>query len=474
MKNSVARNYFYNTSYQVLTLLTPLITTPYLARVLGAEGIGIYSYTTSIVSYFVLFASLGVANYAQREIAYHQNNRYEQSRIFFEVVAIQALLVGLSLLSYYLIISEWATDRYVYWVQALNILFVLFDISWFFQGLEEFGKIVIRNCIVRLLNIACIFLFIHDASDLLLYIALAGGMNVLAGISIWLYLPQYLVVVKWRDIKLFRNFKTILQLFLPQIAIQIYTVLDKTMIGVITHSMLQNGYYEQSQKIIRMVLMIVTSLGPVMIPRIAALHSQRDYERIDFYIMRSYRFVWMLGLPMMILLILLIDGVIPWFFGPGYEDVGILVKIFTGLLLAIGINNVTGVQYLIPVGQQNIFTMTVVVGAILNFGLNLLLIPTFAAVGAAMASLIQFYFVRDRFSLKKVLLISKNYLVAGLIMGGVVEILAHLFWSAPVFLDTTILSFVGLLAYASVLYLLKDTFFMEYSGKISRKARGRA
>ncbi|MBQ5845794.1 MAG: flippase, partial [Selenomonadaceae bacterium] len=368
-------------------MVTPFITTPYISRVLGPDGVGTYSYTTSIVAYFILLASLGIASYAQREIAFHQEDVHAQSRIFYEVVGIRAITVSISLLSYYLIISHCdVEDKVIYWVQAINILVVLFDISWFFQGLEEFGKIVLRNFVIRILSIAGIFLLIHDASDLLLYIGLMAVMNFLGAVSIWLYLPKYLVRVARNEINPFRNFVVIVQMFLPQIAIQIYTVFDKNMIGILTGSAFENGYYEQAEKIVKIGLMLVTSLGPVMLPRIASAYAHNDMEAIHHYIMRSYRFVWMIGLPMMFVTIGLIDTAVPWFFGPGYEKVGLLVKIFSGLLLAIGINNVTGVQYLISVNKQNTFTLTVLLGAIINFCLNMILIPSMESTGAAIAS----------------------------------------------------------------------------------------
>ena len=252
MKKSISKNYIYNVSYQILLLVTPFITTPYISRVLGPDGVGTYSYTTSIVAYFILLASLGIANYAQREIAYHQDDVHAQSRIFYEVVGIRAITVGISLLSYYLIISHCnVEDQVIYWVQAINIIVVLFDISWFFQGLEEFGKIVLRNFVVRILNIAGIFLLIHDASDLLLYIGMMAVMNLLGAVSIWFYLPKYLVPVARNEINPFRNFLVIIQLFLPQIAIQVYTVFDKTMIGILTGSAFEMATMSRRKRLSR-------------------------------------------------------------------------------------------------------------------------------------------------------------------------------------------------------------------------------
>ena len=481
MKNSVLRNYIYNLSYQILTLITPFITTPYLSRVLGPDGIGLYSYTTSIVSYFILLASMGVSDYAQREIAYHQNDRYIQSRTFFEVLGIRNVLVVISLVSYYLFLTQVESDHTIYWIQAINIIAVLFDITWFFQGLEEFGKIVARNFLVRIVNIVAIFVFIHNPSDLNLYIFLIGFMNVVSGLSIWLYLPKYLVHVERKDIRPFRNFLIIIQFFLPQIAIQIYTVLDKTMIGVITASPAQNGYYEQAEKIVKMTLMVVTSLGTVMIPRIASSYANGDIAMIRHYIMRSYRFVWLVALPMMFGLIGIIDQVIPWFFGPGYGPVGILVKVFSGLLLAIGINNVTGVQFLIPINKQNIFTLTVLIGAVLNFVLNLVLIPIFMSLGAAIASvtaetviaLVQFHFVKEYFSLIDVLSISIKYFLCSLIMFFVLEIVQFLMGYPSSILSTMSLVLIGCIIYGILLFIWKDSFFLETMEKILGKVRAK-
>lgn len=481
MKKSISKNYIYNLSYQILTVITPFITTPYISRVLGADGIGIYSYTTSIVSYFILLASLGVASYAQREIAYNQGNRYVQSRIFYEVFGIRLLTVIVSLLSYYIIITGFEKEyQLIYYVQALNIFAVLFDISWFFQGLEDFGRIVFRNFIIRIFNIAGIFLFIHSESDLLLYIGLMSVTNLMGGISIWLYLPKYIVHVKRTDINIFRNLNIILQLFLPQMAIQVYTVLDKTMIGVLTGMAFENGYYEQAEKIIKILLMLVTSLGTVVMPRIAAAYAHGDKEAIKSYIMRSYRFVWMIGLPIMFAAIGLIDTAVPWFFGTGYEKVGVLVKILSGLLLAIGINNVTGVQYLISVNKQNIFTFTVLAGAMVNFFMNMVLIPHIASVGAAIASVtaesviafLQFYYVREYFSFVKVMSLSGRYLVSSIIMFGVLKLLSAVYYEETI-VHSIILGGAAIFVYCGLLIIFKDEYFTKFLQKLLGKVRGR-
>lgn len=475
MSKSVSKNYIYNVSYQLLLLITPFITTPYLSRVLEPAGIGTYSYTYSIVSYFILLASLGVADYAQREIAYQQDDPHLQSRTFYEVNCIRFLLVGLSLCVYYFVVSSFAGDHLIYWYQSLNIIAVLFDISWFFQGLEEFGKIVLRNFIIKFASIILIFVLIHEPTDLNKYVCLIGMMNVLSGLSIWLYLPKYLVAVPRKEIKPFRNFSIIIQMFLPQIAIQIYTVLDKTMIGVMTGSPLENGYYEQAEKVVKMSLTIVTSLGTVMLPRIAYAYAHKNYETIRTSMMRSYRFVWFLTVPMFCGFIAISNNFVPWFFGPGYDKVVPLMQILSGLVIAIGLSNVTGIQYMLPTNQQNKLTLTVICGAIVNFALNLFLIPMMQSVGAAVASLIaeitvtavQFYVVRNAFSIFEIGKLSIKYLFSGLIMFAVTCPLS--IYLGPSIVHTFITIAAGGLIYIGILLLTKDSMLYMFISKVQEK-----
>lgn len=475
MAKSIAKNYIYNTAYQILALIAPFITTPYLARVLGPENIGIYSYTYSVANYFILLASFGVASYAQREIAYYQDNKHQQSRIFFEISILRLILVLISLFLYYLVVSYYATDTTIYWIQALNILAVLFDISWFFQGLEEFGKIVFRNVIVKVLNIASIFLLIKSSDDLLLYIFLLGSLNVLSGILIWGYLPSYLEKVSKSEINPFRNFIVIVQMFLPVIAIQVYTILDKTMIGVMTQSPLENGYYEQAEKIVRIALTFVTSLGTVMLPRIAYAYAHQQYNEIKDYMMKSYQFTWFISIPMMLGMISIADFFVPWFFGPGYDKVIPLLKIFSVLFIAVGLAFVTGVQYLIPTNRQNQYTISVTCGAVLNFFINLAVIPSLMSVGAAIASiiaevtgmLIQFYFVRQEFSLWKIFYCSKIYWISGLIM-YICIILLKSQLTINIF-NTFLLIGIGSTIYIAILYYRKDEMVTLFLKKIKGK-----
>lgn len=468
-KKSIKRNYIYNLSYQILTLITPLITTPYIARVLRPDGVGIVSYTNSVVTYFVLLAALGTTDYGQREIAYRQDDLRERTRMFWEVFLLRTMTSLLSLIVFFFF-TVGSDERLIYLLQAVNIINVIFDITWFFQGMEEFGKTVGRNIVARILNLILIFAFVKTAADIPFYIGSIVFSTLLGHMLLWISLPQYICRISLLEIRPFRNMKGILLLFLPQIAIQVSAVMDKTMLGLITGSDFENGYYEQADRIEKICLTLVSSLGIVMIPRISYVIAKKQKELVEYYVYRAYRFVWFLALPMTIGLIAIADQFVPWFFGDGYDKTIILIRIFSLLLCVVGISSVTGVQYFVPAGKQKEYTISVLLGMLVNFTLNLLLIPHFLSIGAAVATVVgevivsasQLCMVRKRFSVVRVLASSKKYIIATLIMGAAVLFVKP--WAGNGSIGTVILIGSGGLAYFAVLWFMKDEMMREIIG----------
>ncbi len=474
MRKSIKKNYLYNLFNQLLIILIPFITIPYLSRVLNADGIGTYSYIHSIVSYFTLFAILGVTTYGQREISYVQNDLKQRSIVFWETKLFQ-IVTSIVALIVYVVFSLFQEQRLLYLVFAFNILAVTVDVSWLFSGLEEFGKIVVRNAIFKLANLIFIFVFVKTKDDVFIYCFGMCFFEFFSNVSLWGYLPKYVQKVNIRDLHPFRNYKVILSLFVPTIAIQIYTVLDKTMIGLITQSAFENGYYEQAIRVSKIVLTFVTALGTVMIPRIGSLFSEGDKDAVEAAMYRGYRFVWFLGIPLCFGLIGISTNFVPWFYGDGYDKVISLLSILSFLILAIGINNVTGMQYLIPTKRQNTFTFTVIIGALVNFLLNFILIRYFQSAGAAVASVaaestiavVQLIIVRKELEWKKILLSGWKYAIAGGIMLTAVKLFALRL--SPSIINTILLSLMGAFIYAIILLILKDSFFMNNSKSVISK-----
>lgn len=478
MQKSIKKNYIFNTAYQILTLITPLITTPYVSRIFGADGIGIYSFTDSVTAYFVLVATMGITTYGQREISYLQEAREKRTRLFWNTKALEWITSGLSL-SVFFIFAIFSNNSTIFLILSMNILAVTFDVTWLFQGMEEFGVITTRNIIFKFLNIAFIFTFVKEKSDLAIYVAGIAGFALLSNLSLWTRLYNYIDKPRWNDIQPFQNFKVVLSLFIPTIAIQIYTVLDKTMIGIITNDSYQNGYYEQAIKISRMALTLVTSLGTVMIPRIGHHYGSGEIVIVKKLMYRSYNFVWFLGIPLCFGLIGIATNFVPWFFGSGYDEVVSLLYVLSFIILSIGINNVTGMQYLIPTGRQGIFTKTVVAGAVINFIMNIILIPTFKANGAAFASvmaetaiaIIQLAYVRKDLRYSEILKPLPKYLVAGGSM------LALIFWMStkltPSVIHTAVLVFSGAFIYIILLLTLRDSFLVENINIVLTKVKNK-
>ena len=423
-KKSIKKNYIYNLMYQVLAIVVPLITTPYLSRVLGAERIGIYSYTLSITTYFILFGSLGVAMYGQREIAFVQNDKEKRSKIFFEVFIMKATTMIISMLIFFLVFCMHGNYQFYYRILILEIIANLIDISWFFQGIEEFKKTVIRNSLVKITSVICIFLFIKSKEDLLWYFVIYVLSTFLGNASLWISLPKHICKVKRSDLKPFKHLKPTLGLFVPQIAIQLYTVLDKTMIGTIVTDKTEVGYYEQAQKIVKLLLTIATSLGTVMVPRMASTFASGDTEKLKEYMDKSFRFILMLVFPFMFGIISVSNKFVPVFYGPGYDKVVYLICMISPILLAIGLSNVIGTQYLIPTKRQKEFTISVTCGAIVNFILNLIFINIWQSIGASIATVVaemavtgvQFYLVRKDIKFTDVLKKMKTYFIASIVM----------------------------------------------------------
>ena len=465
MAKSIKKNYLYNIIYQVIQLITPLVVTPYLSRVLGAEGIGKVSYAESIVSYFTLFAILGISLFGQREISYAQDSVEKRTVTFWNIKSLE-FITSFTAIAFYIVFALLQKDNLIYFVFIFNIVAVFFDITWFFQGMEEFGIIVLRNIIIKFLSISFIFLFVKNSSDFITYAFGLSFFQFLANISLWTYLPKYITKIKIKYIRPFSVLNTAWSFFIPTLAIQLYTVLDKTMIGLITEDSFENGYYEVSMKLSKMTLIVVTSLGTVLLPRIGYYFENKRIDELKELLLNAYRFIWMMGIPMCLGLITISSNLVVWYLGVEFYNAIILLQILSFLIPVIGLSNVTGILYLVPTKKQNLLTLSVTYGAISNFILNIFLIYFYKSVGAAVASVIaeiivtsvQLYFVRNELNIIKIFSVCKNYLLAGFVMFISTYYLS--IYLSPSVLNTFILILTGFAVYSLMLIITKEYYVM--------------
>lgn len=476
---SLKKNFIFNLIYQLLVLIVPLIVTPYVSRVLGVDTVGEYSYANSIVSYFTLFAVLGTGIYGQRAVSFVQENKEERSRAFWEVFIFRCVTVLIVLSVYALFIMFLApTDSIkLYVIFALSIINVALDISWFLQGMEEFVKTAIISMIIKVFNVVSIYLLVKSPNDLWIYILIMCGFSAIGSLCLWIYMPSRICKVK--GIKPFRNFKGIILLFLPTIATQIYLVLDKSMLGWFTNGYVENGYYEQAEKVVKVATTVVTALGTVMIPRIANMYKNGDMEGVKVYLYKSYRYVWMMAIPIMFGLSAVAEIFVPIFFGEGYDKCALLIPLLSVLTIFLGLGHVTGLQYFVPTEKQNVLTVTYVIGAVVNLIFNAILIPFYGSVGAAIGSIVAEFsvamsgliYVRKKklYEIKPVFTCSWKYWIAGLVMFGTV-------YGVRQFLPTRtwalcVLILLGVVVYGVLLLIMRDAMLVEYVNKILGKVK---
>lgn len=465
MNKSIKKNYIYNVICQVLLIFLSTIIAPYLSRVLGPSGVGTYSYTISVVTYFVLLGSLGISAYGQREIAYVQNDIKKRSKLFFELIIIKIITSFISMLLFYLFFVRNSEYSCYYKILILEILASILDITWFYQGMELFKKNLYRNIIFKLISVILIFLFVKNKDDLNIYLIIYVLSNLIGNLSFWLDIKKYIEIPN--KLELFKHLKSVLIFFIPQLAIKLYTILNKVVMGNILNDMSEVGYYEQSEKIIRLLLTLITALGSVMMSRISNVYAKKDYDKMKNYLSKAFSFIFLIGLPMVFGIIAVSKNFAPIFFGEGYDKVPSLMNIMSIIIIFIGIGNVIGTQYLIPTKKEKEYIISVIMGAITNVIFNLLLIKTYKSYGASISTVLtelmvvstQIYFVRKDFEIKKLFSKIYKYLISSIIMFIICILIDKLIISQ--LLSLIIQVIIGIIVYAISLIILKDEYFIN-------------
>jgi len=271
MNRNLLKNYLFYILYQVLTILTPIIVVPYTTRVIGANGLGINAFTSSIVQWFVIFGIMGISMYGNKEIARVRDDRALLSKTFMGIFILQVVsMLLVSLLYIGFVYFAKLDNKVIYFIQGFVLLATMFDITWFFLGVEDFKKSSIRNMIFKLLNVALIFIFVKDAKDLPVFVFINTFTQLLGQLVLFVQLKEY---IDFKPVSILEAFALHMRpnfvLFVPQIAISIYSVLDQTMTGLLSVDESQLAFYQQAIRFDKMFLYFITSIGMVMLPRIA-------------------------------------------------------------------------------------------------------------------------------------------------------------------------------------------------------------
>lgn len=387
--SSIKKNLVFSTLYQVLIIIAPLITAPYLSRVLGAEGIGIYSYTSSIETYFVLFAALGTAEYGKREISRNREDAHHYSKIFWEIELLTVATTAICLLFWCQLIFFSGEYRIYYVALTMPILAVMFDVSWLFAGLEMFKLTVSVNAVVKLLSVVSVFVFVKTADDVHIYVIITSLTALASNVLLWPSLRKVLVKVQFNELNVRQHVKQTFIFFVPTIAVSIYTVLDRTLLGVITHDNAENGFYRQAEQIVNLEKGVVFSaINSVVGTRSSFLFASHQYEEIRSKIEESLNYIFFMGFGCCFGTMAIAKTFVPIFFGDGFASVNVLLYILCPIVVIIGISNCLGANYYTPAGKREKGNLFLIIGSGVNLCLNCLLIPHLGAIGAAIASVI--------------------------------------------------------------------------------------
>lgn len=421
---------------QLLIFLIPLILMPYLARTIGSQGIGVYSYSYSIVSYFMMFGMLGISLYGKREIAKEQKNMYKYSKIFYEIYSIQIVLTIIALVLYIIIFYLSIWNNVYLLIQSIMLLSVLFDISWFYFGLEKFKVIVIRNFLIKIIGFILVLILIKDEGDISKYIFIMGITTLIGQLSSFVGLRKRLIKIKISFANILQRLVPISKLFIPVVAVKLYSIVDKTMIGVFAN-IDQVAYYQSAEKIVRIPITIITSLGIVMLPRMTYLLKNNILDEFDKYIYKSLMITMFLSFGATFGLIAISDLLVPIYLGENFNSVSLLIIILSPIILFVSFGNVFRTQYILPKGMDTFYTKTVLIASLINILLNLFLIPVFGTVGAVIASITSEGFIciyqsikiKSKFNFIKYLISLMKFFISGIILLLAVKVIPNLYFS---------------------------------------------
>ena len=422
----VIKNYLYNAGYQLLVMIIPLITTPYINRILGPYGIGIYTYTYTIIQYFILFGGLGIALYGNRQIAYVRNNKYEMVKTFWEIQIVRtiSILVATAIFFAYLLI--FAKYKWYMLLQFINLVAVAFDVSWFFQGIENFKITFVRNTIIKLCFIILIFTLIHHRNQIGLYIFIYGFATLIGNLTLWPELRKYLdIKIKIKKLDPFKHVLPTIGLFIPEVAVQIYQTLNKTMLGIFVNTN-SAGFYYDSDIIIKTILGLVTALSSVMLPHIANTFSKGEMKNVKRMTYLSFNMATALISALMFGIAAISLKFAPLFFGKPFTIVGKAMLLESPVIYFAGLSSILGAQYLIPTNQVKEYTFSLTFGALVSIFLNFVLIPKLHLYGAILSTVFsemsvlayQVWVIRhtSQLRIKKLFEGTLKYLFAGFLM----------------------------------------------------------
>ena len=460
-KESLKKNFLYSMGYQILVIILPLITLPYVTRVLKEDNLGIYSFTQAFANYFYLFAMLGINNYGNRTIARARDNKKRMSEAFWEMFAFQAL-VGIAVFAVYIVYAFFFAqkNRVIFCMQSFYVLSGVFDVTWFCFGVEKFKLTTIRNTVIRIISAILVFIFVKDTGDLWIYTLILSGSFIASALSIWPFVLKSVDKVKptWEGIKC--HIKPNLVLFWPVVAVSLYNIMDKLMLGYMSNDA-EVAYYTYAERIVQIPNTLILALDNVMMPRMSNIYAKGENDNARRLMGNVMMFAMFASAAMAFGLAGVADVFVPWFYGKSFTRCGEFVIMLCPILIFKSWAGALRTQYIIPTGKDKVYIISLTSGAVVNLIVNFLLIPRLEGVGAIIGTIlaelsvavIQFGMTRKGIELGRYLKDGFGLCVVGLIMFLVIRPLSGLFSSA-------LLTMAVQICVGAAVYITLGSFFM--------------
>lgn len=478
--NKIAKNYILNLIFEIVAIFVPLLTAPYLTRVLHADNFGIYSYIQSVTAIISSLALLGVYSYGNRQIAYCRDNPQELSNTFWELMILRGILgfVGTSVYFGFAVFSRYGLYLGIYYAFFLA---TIIDCSWIYVGMENMLPCVLKNIAIKLLTFIGVFVLVKNENDVGKYVALVAFGSLIANISVYTQLRGIIKKPRISWGRMWKHLKGAFFLYLPQIASLLYLQMDKAMIEGMTGATSQVSFYDQAEKIVTIALSCITALSTVMMPRIANEFKKGNHDKIVFYVNKSAKFSLAMAVPMSVGLMFTATRLIPWYLGDDYIATAYAIIAISPITISNALIGISGKQYFIATNKIKIITVSNFVSAGVNLVVNALLIPKYGYMGAATATLvasytnviIQFIALSKYIKIKAILQGSLRYYILSILMGIIILIETRLLGLRATASSTVIQILTGVVFYLGSLIVIKDEVAMYVVDALKKLFGGR-
>ena len=432
---------------------------PYLTRTLGDTALGTFTFVNSIAYYFLIFAMLGISRYGQRLISASSDE--EIGNNFYSLMAVHIVVSLISIAAYFIFVFlSPLDDKNIYYIEGLYIASALFDITWLFYGLENFKNVVIRDLIVKIIECILIFVFVKETKDLWVYTLITAGGLLLGNAII---IPTAIRNIKfqhfsWNDCV--KHIRPLLFLFIPVITVSLYTVFDKTILGIMSTK--ENvAYYAYAEKLVNIPKTGLNIIGIVIFPRACKLVSDGNDEMLQFLFKKVVFIEFLMGSAFMFGLMSIAKPLAAIYYGESFSATGPIMEALSPLILIIGFGELLRSIFVLPLKKDKYYVLIYTISAAINITVSIVLTLFFDDYGVVIGTLLaeivsfisQFVLCRKHINVRMVLKEALPFIGIGLLMFFGIKIVER-------FLEASLKYFIIEIIIGAVFYLLLSCFYI--------------